>query len=127
MDQADRTRRVAQLCPYCLRNIAFYRAGWRNGHVRVQRAFWISINGNALEIAVLEWCKLFADRKGKGHWRRVVLDDQDAFHAALLARLQCDHVAFHEYAAPVRSCRDKFIAHLDDEHVMHIPRLRLMH
>jgi hypothetical protein len=65
----DRVRRTAILCEHCLRNIAFYRAGWyRQSKIRVSRQFWIGANGNFMDIAVLEWCKLFADAKGQHHW-----------------------------------------------------------
>ena len=125
MEHPERVRRVALLCCHCLRNIAFYRAGWQHGALRISRQFWIGANANALDVAVLDWCKLFADRKSNHHWRRVVTD-HGAFLKDLYAALQ---VTDKEYRAVVKSVlryRNKFVAHLDEERVMNIPRMRLL-
>jgi hypothetical protein len=125
MEHPERARRVALLCCHCLRNIAFYRAGWQHGALRIQRQFWIGANANALDVAVLDWCKLFADRKSNHHWKRVVAD-HGAFLKDLYAALQ---VTDKEYRAVVKSVlryRNKFVAHLDEERVMNIPRMRLL-
>jgi hypothetical protein len=36
--------------------------------------FWVIINGNFLDIAVLEWCKLFGDTRGKHYFGKVISD-----------------------------------------------------
>jgi hypothetical protein len=125
MKRPERIRRVALLCCHCLRNLAVYRAGWHSGRLRVSRQFWINANGNALDIAVLEWCKLFADRQGKHHWRKVVVDSND-FLAGLYATLGISEAEYRRYVLSVLRYRDKFIAHLDDDRIMHIPRTRLL-
>lgn len=124
MNNEERIRRVAILCCHCLRNIAFYRAGWKEGSHRTTRQFWVNANGNSLDIAVLEWCKLFADRNGKHHWRRVITD-HPSFGAGLYARLGMSKREFENYAKPILRYRNKFIAHLDEERVAHIPRMRM--
>ena len=58
---------VTFLYAHWLRNIAFYRAGWDGTGVRVSREIWKSANSAFIDIAVLEWCKLFADHGGKHH------------------------------------------------------------
>jgi len=124
LSRKDRTRRAAILCCHCLRNIAFYRAGWNGGRPRVDREFWRNTNSGCLDIAVLEWCKLFMDRPGKHHWRKVI--DQEAdFHAALLARLRLSDAEYLEYALSIKGYRDRFVAHLDEDPVMMIPRMRI--
>lgn len=125
MKHPERLRRVALLCCHCLRNVAMYRAGWRCGRLRVARQFWTNANGNALDIAVLEWCKLFADRKGKHHWKKLIADD-GAFLSGLYATLGMSAEEFSKYVLSVLRYRNKFIAHLDDESVMHIPRTRVL-
>ena len=39
-----------------------YRVCWRRRECRHRDRFWLTVNGNALDHAVLEWCKLF-DKK----------------------------------------------------------------
>jgi hypothetical protein len=53
--------------------MAYYRAG----HHRLTNAspeFWITVDGNFIDMAVIEWCKLFGDRNGKHFWAKVVAD-----------------------------------------------------
>jgi hypothetical protein len=85
----ERRRRVVQLCCSFMRNLAFHRAGLDNEVKRnllnpnhPQGGFRLQAHGNFFDISVLDWCKLFADRKGEHHWRRVV-DEDDRFRADL--------------------------------------------
>ena len=119
----DRVRRTAILCGHCLRNIAFYRAGWHNYKFRIARQFWISANGAFMDFALLEWCKLFADWKGKHHWSRTIVD-QISFSSGLYARLAMSEGQFLDYIETMKRPRDKFIAHLDEDNMMMLPRLR---
>jgi hypothetical protein len=82
------------------------------------------VNGNFLDLCVLEWCKLFAGTNGKHHWRKVVAHP-DRFEVALLARLHLTKPQFDEYITAMCAYRDKFVAHLDDLPGMRIPHLRL--
>lgn len=102
-----------------------YRAAWRNGQPRVGRQFWINANGNALDIAVLEWCKLFADKDGKHHWRRLI-DDQQSFRSDLCDALHMSPYEFKAYVKSVLHYRNKFVAHLDEEAVMHVPATKVL-
>lgn len=119
----DRTRRTVILSGHCLRNIACYRAGrnWRG--LRVSREFWKSANSAFIDLAVLEWCKLFADRRGQHHWSLAV-SNPDAFITGLHSRLRTSESGFIAYIKTVTHYRNKFVAHLDEEKTMHIPRLR---
>ena len=123
MTRRQRLRRVALLCCHCLRNLAFYKAGWRNRALLRGDQFWVTANGNFLDICVLEWCKLFADSRGKHYWRKLITDP-DKFQSELLARLHLAETEFQAYTEKMRAYRDKFVAHLDTEEVMHIPILR---
>jgi hypothetical protein len=119
----DRVRRTVILCRHCLWNIAYYRAGWRKGKLRVRRAFWVGANGNFIDAAILEWCKLFADPKGLHRWRKSVAV-QTEFAAALYRRLHLTESEFAAYIQTFKQPRDKFIAHLDAEPTMYLPWLR---
>ena len=124
MERATRIRRTAILCCHCLRNIAFYRAGWKHHRIVAARQFWINANANFLDIAVLEWCKLFAERGGKHHWARSI-PDREEFATGLYAIVGMAPAAFLNYALGVKRYRDKFVAHLDEDSTMWPPRLRV--
>jgi hypothetical protein len=79
-------------------------------------AFWREAHGNFFDISVLDWCKLFADREGKHHWRRVV-KNPDRFEADLYTD------EFTSMIAKIKHYRDKFVAHLDQERTMLLPAL----
>jgi len=91
----DRLRRVVLLCVHFSRNLAYYRAG----HDRLTNAspsFWITIDGNFLDMAVMEWCKLFGDQKGRHSWVKVVTDPS-RFEAELLSNLDRARAAVNFY------------------------------
>ena len=130
MPRCDRLRRVLGLCQAFARNVAYYRVGWREEYKHVSdysrhprsANFWRVANGNFIDMCVLEWCKLFADKKGKQSWGKIVADGR-AFKAALLRHLEIDEAAFEEVIASLARYRDKFLAHLDSDHTMNIPKL----
>jgi hypothetical protein len=127
----ERQRRVVRLCCSFMRNLAFHRAGMQ-GEVQFnlfapthpQGAFWREAHGNFIDICVLDWCKLFADPKGKHHWRRVI-DEPDRFKADLCATLGVTVAEFATLITQVRRYRDSFVAHLDNERMMRLPTLEL--
>ena len=49
MTRKQRLRRVAILCCHCLRNLAFYKSGWKDGSLKIDGDFWINVNGNFLD------------------------------------------------------------------------------
>lgn len=114
MQEQTRARRTALLCLYCVGNIAGYRAGWTQEEpksLRIGRDFWVRANGNFLDIAVLEWCKLFAERDGKHHWKRCLLP---SFRQDLLEGLATTPEQFKKSLKVIKAYRDKHVAHLDD-------------
>lgn len=86
MTHKEHVRRAAILCCHCLRNLAFYKAGWRDGEFIIKEPyqFWTNVNGNFMDICVLEWCKLFTDKKrGKHYWGKVITDGASFFDGLL--------------------------------------------
>jgi hypothetical protein len=83
---------------------------------------WVTLNNNFLDIAVLEWCKLFGDDSGVHRWRKAV-SNPDSFRAGLLTELSFSPVEWEDYIGEQRTYRDKFVAHLDKLPVMNIPDL----
>lgn len=124
MTKNQRARRIAKLCCNCTRNSAYYRAGWHNRQILVHEDFWVDANSNFLDIAVLEWCKLFTDKRGKHHWQKIA-PNPDKFLPQLLAKIKVTENTFQDHCKEMKTYRDKFVAHLDDEQQMQIPKLTL--
>lgn len=72
-------RKLFLLCCHCIRNIAYYRVGFVNedgsGDLKERTQFGVTVNDNMLDVAVFEWCKLFADQKARHQWKRFVRAD----------------------------------------------------
>lgn len=122
MSQGNRVRRAGIVCCHCIRNSAYYRAGINQQDGWKGEDFWRNLNSNFLDISVLEWCKLFADKNGKHYWVKVV-KDPTIFMNGLLASLNMSQIDFDAYIEKCKFYRDKFLAHLDAELDMHIPDL----
>lgn len=122
LTRKERLRRVVLLCCHFVRNSAYNQVG----HDRLTGGNYsqilTTIDNNFLDMAVIEWCKLFGDKKGKHYWGKVVSDRQ-AFEADLLTQLGQNSDQFANYVEEMREYRDTFLAHLDDGHVMNIPIL----
>jgi hypothetical protein len=115
---------VIRLCCYAAANFAYYRAGWRNGNLVRSSQFWVAVNGNFLDMGVLEWCKLYTDKKGHHFWGKIV-GDRAAFEAKLYVQLGLTPDRFEEVCRVMRTYRDRFVAHLDSELIAHTPHLDL--
>jgi hypothetical protein len=124
MASRQKLRWAAILCNHAISNIACYRGGWNGKTLLRTEEFWKRANGNFLDIAVLEWCKLFAEPKGAHGWRKI-LSDPTAFEVALLAKLGISHSDLDDYCVEMRTYRDKFVAHLDDNGNANYPTLDL--
>lgn len=122
MTRAERMRRTAKLCLNCLRNCAYLRAAANKMDDWHDEQFWIGVHNNFLDIAVLEWCKIFADHNGKHFWKKSVADHQK-FLDALLDHLRLTEDMFDDYIKSIKRYRDKFVAHLDKENRMDIPNM----
>ena len=122
-------RKLSLLCCHFSRNVAYFRMVYVNedgsGILKHATQFGATVNGNMLDIAVLEWCKLFADRNARHHWRRFVRAEaeQNNFIARLLQAANIKSNDWKRYLDEMRVYRDKFVAHLDDQNVMRIPSL----
>jgi hypothetical protein len=117
----ERLRRVVLVCTLFMRNLAYYRgarespAGWRDPPLSSDASFWRTMANNCLDLCVLEFCKLFADKQGKHLWRKVVEQDKlEQFEADLLPHVGVSVAEWNDYLDEMRRYRDKFIAHLDD-------------
>lgn len=117
----ERLQRVCIIATNFARNMAYYRATRLNGNrILPRQNFWVNLEGNCIDIAVLEWCKMFADNGGRHSWR-VIVRDAPQFQIGLLESLEDDADQFEQVIQGVRNYRDRFVAHLDNDRVMNIP------
>lgn len=89
--------------------------------------FWRVLHGNLLDVAVLDWCKLFGsddEEHQQVHWKNVFAD-KAAFRAGLLAHVHIDQDAWRGYWQQMKDYRDRHVAHLDFNRrdVTHYPDL----
>jgi hypothetical protein len=124
-------RRSVRLCILFLRNLAYYRTGQGPQGMHLLDPseptvnFWRQANSNFIDMYVLDWCKLFADKQAVHHWRKIV-SDPAKFEADLLAHLNLTPDEFQKLIDMIRFYRDKFLAHLDEHNIMDIPTLDLL-
>lgn len=122
----ERLRRIVILCASFTRNLAFYRAlegeSQLTGTDNTDANFWRTVRGNFLDISVIDWCKLFCDAKDK-HGFAQVTGNSESVMQALLVCLGIDKEGFRRYCDDMKTYRDKFIAHLDNRKIFHIPKL----
>ena len=123
MNRRTRLCRTGILCLHFLRNAAYYRTFNAAAIPRRREQFWRTINGNFIDICMLEWCKLFGDPKAKHHWSKCVTDEQ-RFRTGLYRAVGLNEEPFERYRLEVRAYRDKFVAHLDELNTIAIPNLR---
>jgi hypothetical protein len=128
LTRRDQLRRVILLCCHFARNLAYHRAGLDNkGQVRRRGSdFWVTVNGNFLDECAVEWSKLFgitaSDRKGVHYWGNAV-SDRTRFEREMFQ--QIDRAKFDAMFKAVRTYRNKFFAHLDQELKINLPTLEI--
>jgi len=134
LSREDRLRRVGILCCSFWRNVTLYRALQNDidalrlcTEPNPNQEFWTQIHSNFFDIAVIEWCKLFGNKKDtpasrleKHHWRRIV-EDESPFRQSLFTELAIDENDFEDIVDQMRTHRDKFAAHLDNDKTIYPP------
>ncbi len=89
--------------------------------------FWRIFHGDLLDMAVIDWCKLFGsddEEHQKTHWKNV-MSDRDAFRAELFGALGIDAKAWGSYWSEMKNYRDQHAVHRDfsKSDVTHYPTL----
>ena len=87
--------------------MAYYRAGWKNKRLIRENEFWVSVNGNCIDIAVLEWCKLFGDVNDSHYWKKVVTNVSNFESGLLLAIGPGMNMEGFQYYVKKGFCRNK--------------------
>ena len=74
--------------------------------------FWRLILGNQLDIAVIEWCKVFGSYGEPTHWKNIVpAKNHDQFRRDLLEGLGITPEALNDYWTEMKKYRDTLAAH----------------
>ncbi|KTD33930.1 hypothetical protein Lmor_1912 [Legionella moravica] len=112
MSRNQKLRRAGLVCVYFTKNYAYYKAGFDEKILIDKNNFWITTQNNFLDMAVLEWSKLFLKpTNNKYYWTKIVRD-KDNFGKK-----------FNKFnLSYIETYRDKFVAHLDDKTIMNIPK-----
>lgn len=79
--------------------------------------FWRLMYGNLLDMAVIEWCKVFGsdhEEHQPVHWKNIVPEEQhDEFRKGLLAHLKVPRGEWLKYREGVKHYRDNHAAHMN--------------
>jgi hypothetical protein len=123
VDRKTRLRRTGILCLHFIRNAAYYRAWNCAPNSRKKEQFWRTLNGNFIDVCVLEWCKLFGDLRAEHHWSKCI-SEKASFELGLYSSIGLSSSEFEVFRIDVRTYRDKFVAHLDERNQIRIPTLQ---
>ena len=81
--------------------------------------FWRIIYGTQLDMAVIEWCKLFGsdhEEHQPVHWKNTIPEkERDQFRNDLFKHLKLTPEKFREYWETVKNYRDNHAAHFNSE------------
>jgi hypothetical protein len=121
----ERLRRVVLLCMACSRNIAYYRAGWNGTIAWFSGELQVTANSNFIDIAILEWCKLFGDTSEEHHWSRILndIDKRRAFKIGMLAEIGCTRAEWNTFEEEMVCYRNIWAAHVDSKRDFDPPKL----
>lgn len=86
--------------------------------------FWNLIYGGLLDLAVLEWTKVFGSNAEPTHWKGIV-DDHDAFRNELFRSIGVSERQWSEYWNEMKAYRDEAVAHHSNPSFTHYPKLDL--
>jgi len=89
--------------------------------------FWRLIHGNQLDIAILEWCKIFGTDGEPAHWKTIVAPANHVqFRDSLFGAVGVTADEWMAYWNEMKGYRDNLVAHHIELHkVANYPRLDL--
>jgi hypothetical protein len=76
--------------------------------------FWRVIYGTMLDMAIIDWCKLFGANEDSQHWKNVVPESEhDDFRRDLHKAVGMSRDKFHRYWEELKLYRDTRATHYD--------------
>lgn len=132
MNKKTKVRRGCLLCLAFVRNYAFYMAAYNHdgslivgGTRSLSNQYWNTTHGNYIDIAILEWCKLFGNyNQEQFHWKRTI-KDKARYKGQLLTMVGKSESEWAEYHDSIVKYRDEFVAHLDENNDYIVPNLEM--
>ena len=128
--------RSLKLAESCISNLACYSAGWieKDGTKVLlnDKNFWIRTNGNFLDIATLDWCKLFIDKSQDNrsfsiHNWKSFFPNHDEWLKQMFITSSITKSEFEEGGKSIVDYRNKHLAHLEKTEIpLFYPRVNLM-
>ena len=94
---------------FVVRNIAYHRSLYKYKD-EFEQNYWILIFNNFLDIAALEWCKVFGSKSNLTHWSKHI-KNQDEFRSNMLIHLNLSQEEWEEYWKSIKDYRDCMVAH----------------
>ncbi|ODR95203.1 hypothetical protein AUC70_05755 [Methyloceanibacter stevinii] len=81
--------------------------------------FWRVLYGDCLDMAVIEWSKLFgSDSRQPVHWKTIIhKDEHDKFRKGLLEAIGIPESAWQDYWNRMKGYRDNHAAHFNEEYL----------
>lgn len=86
--------------------------------------FWREVSQNAMDLAVLDWCHLYGQRKDVLHWSKVFPEDT-TFKERLLASVGATDAEWTQYWNDMKRYRDKDVAHLEIQRITMRPAMAI--
>jgi hypothetical protein len=120
-DRLDQLNEAVEILAALIRNILLKRA-LHNAESNPHLNFWRLQYGNLMDMAVLDWCKLFGSddlERQPVHWKNVV-DDEESFRAELLTSLGVTREGWNSHWRELQRYRNYHVAH-HDQRRMDIP------
>jgi hypothetical protein len=94
---------------YVIRNAASYESLSKYQGSFTQN-YWLLIQNNFFDFAILEWCKIFGTDSEPTHWKKIV-DDPASFRTKLLARVKLNETDWKDYWDNMIAYRNNLISH----------------
>ncbi len=87
--------------------------------------FWRLIYGNQMDIAVLEWCKIFGSDGEETHWKNIVpAAEHEQFRQRLIVSVGISAEQWSAYWQEMKLYRDNLVAHhIEGKRVANYPNL----
>lgn len=98
-----------------IRNVCIHRAINQNGPM--EQNFWRVTSGSAMDVAVVDWCKIFGNdvpTSNPSHWKNVLSSADHAAFRSELYLLAGSEAKWLAYWAGMKNYRDTMAAHLDE-------------
>lgn len=90
----------------------------------VMNNFWREVSQNAMDLAVLDWCHLFGNKRDVLHWTNVFSEDP-TFKQRLLEIAGVSEEEWTQYWGQMRKYRDKDVAHLEIQKISMRPAMAI--